>query len=85
MGGGLATLASFDSIIASLGQPWLFVAGWLHYLAFDLLVGTWEVSTAREEGIPHWAVIPCLVLTFMLGPVGFLLFLLVRWRMGRRW
>jgi hypothetical protein len=59
-------------------DPWLALAGWLHYLAFDLLVGCWEVRTAREEGIPHAAVIPCLVFTFMLGPVGFVLFLAVR-------
>ncbi|MDZ4790199.1 MAG: ABA4-like family protein [Hyphomicrobiales bacterium] len=69
---------TLDGIRALGSDPWLALAGWLHYLAFDLLVGCWEVRTARDEGIPHAAVIPCLLLTFMLGPVGFLAFLMVR-------
>jgi hypothetical protein len=56
----------------------LLLAGWIHYLAFDLFIGAWEVRTARAEGIPHLLVLPCLVLTFLLGPVGLLLFLALR-------
>jgi hypothetical protein len=62
----------------------LLVAGWLHYLAFDLFVGAWQVRTARAEGIPHLMVVPCLVLTFLFGPVGFLLFLILRAAYARR-
>ncbi|MEM7269180.1 MAG: ABA4-like family protein [Pseudomonadota bacterium] len=54
------------------------LAGWVHFLAFDMLVGVWEVKTARREGIPHWMVLPCLALTFMFGPIGFLLFMAIR-------
>lgn len=79
------SLASWEGMAALLNQPWLLVAGWLHYLAFDLLVGTWEVDTARKEGIPYLAVLPCLLLTFVLGPIGFLAFLVVRWTLGHRW
>lgn len=75
---------TLDGIRALGADPWLALAGWLHYLAFDLLVGCWEVRTARDEGIPHVAVIPCLLLTFMLGPVGFLAFLAVRALFRRR-
>jgi Domain of unknown function (DUF4281) len=85
LGGGAWTIASWEGIAQLLGQPWLLVAGWLHYLAFDLLVGTWQVETARKEGIPHVAVLPCLLLTFILGPIGFLAFLIVRWTLGHRW
>jgi hypothetical protein len=84
-GGGMGSLASFEGVAGALNQPWLLVAGWLHYLAFDLLVGVWQVSTARSEGIPHYAVLPCLLLTFILGPVGFVAFLIVRWSLGHRW
>jgi len=56
----------------------LLLAGWLHYLAFDLFVGSWEVRTARAEGIPHLLVLPCLALTFLFGPMGLLAFLIVR-------
>jgi hypothetical protein len=68
----------------ALGQPWLLVEGWLHYLTFDLLAGAWEVTTAQDEEIPHYALIPCLVFTFLLGPFGFLGFLTLRWTLGRR-
>jgi len=83
-GGGGGSLGSFEGVASILNQPWILVAGWLHYLAFDLLVGTWEVTTARSEGIPHYAVLPCLLLTFILGPVGFIAFLAVRGTLGRR-
>ena len=54
------------------------VAGWIHYLAFDLFVGSWEVRDAQEKNVSHWFVAPCLFLTFLLGPVGFLAYNLVR-------
>ncbi|MGH7516648.1 MAG: abscisic acid-deficient protein Aba4 family protein [Gemmatimonadales bacterium] len=49
-----------------------------HYLAFDLLVGAWETTDARTHGVPHPAVLPCLALTFLFGPAGFLLYLGLR-------
>ena len=56
----------------------MLLAGWIHYLAFDLLIGSWEVRDARELGIPHLFVVPCLFLTFMFGPAGWLLYRGVR-------
>lgn len=73
--GGFDSLAN---VIKLFGRPELVLAGWVHYLAFDLLIGAWEVRTARAERIPHLAVIPCLALTFIFGPVGFLAFSVVR-------
>jgi Domain of unknown function (DUF4281) len=59
-------------------QPWLLLAGWVHYLCFDLLVGCWEVRDAHGRGVPHLLVMPCLFLTFMFGPAGWLLYQGVR-------
>lgn len=73
--GGFGSLAEVGLLFEN---PAMLLAGWLHYLAFDLFVGTWEVRTARREGIPHWAVVPCLIATFLLGPLGFFLFVVVR-------
>ena len=67
--GGFSSLAAVGELFS---DPWLLLAGWVHYLAFDLFVGAWEVRDAVRERIPHWLVVPCLVLTFLLGPVGFL-------------
>lgn len=56
----------------------LLLAGWVHYLAFDLFVGAWEVRKGRETGISFLLIIPCLVLTFLFGPAGLLTFLALR-------
>jgi hypothetical protein len=53
-------------------------AGWVHYLAFDLLTGIWIKKNAQKYNIHHLILIPCLLFTFMLGPIGLLLYLLVR-------
>lgn len=60
------------------------LAGWVHYLAFDLFIGCWTVMDAHARNIPHLLVIPCLGLTLMFGPVGLLLYLLLRVAMSRR-
>lgn len=56
----------------------MLLAGWVHYLAFDLFVGSWEVRDAQQTGIAHYLVIPCLILTFLFGPAGWLLYFGVR-------
>lgn len=73
--GGFGSLAD---VIQLFTNEWAALAGWIHYLAFDLLVGAWAVKDARAKNISHWFVAPCLVLTFMLGPIGFLLYSILR-------
>jgi hypothetical protein len=73
--GGFSSLADVGALFR---EPWLLLAGWVHYLAFDLLVGSWEVRDARKRGIPHLLVIPCLILTFLFGPAGWLLYRIVQ-------
>lgn len=59
-------------------HPGLLLAGWVHYLVFDLLVGLWERAEAARIGLSRWLLLPCLFLTFMFGPIGWLAFLAVR-------
>ena len=73
--GGFSSLAEVARLFE---HPGLLLAGWVHYLAFDLLVGVWERDEARRVGIQQWLLAPCLVLTFLLGPLGWLVFLAVR-------
>jgi hypothetical protein len=67
--GGFSSLAG---VAALFGNRWLLLAGWLHYLAFDLLVGAWEARDAQHRGVPHLLLLPCLALTFLFGPAGWL-------------
>lgn len=70
--GSLAEVARLFSYKEAL------LAGWIHFLAFDLLIGAWECRIARQEKLNFWLVVPCLLLTFMFGPAGFLVFSIVR-------
>jgi hypothetical protein len=81
------TPGDFGSLagVAQLFQnPWVLLAGWIHYLAFDLFVGSWEVRDAQRNGVHHLLVVPCLVLTFLFGPVGLLLYFALRGGLKRR-
>jgi len=75
--GGFGSLAAVATLFA---DPWLLLAGWIHYLAFDLFVGSWEVRDARTRGLSHALVLPCLALTFLFGPAGWLLYVILRLR-----
>ena len=75
---GKGGFSSLDDVAHLFQTRQLLLAGWIHYLAFDLFVGAWIARTARLEGIPFWAVVPCLAVTFLFGPAGFLLFNAIR-------
>jgi len=70
--------SSLPDVARLFNNRWLLLAGWIHYLAFDLLIGSWEVRDARERGIAHAFVVPCLILTFLFGPAGWLLYVGMR-------
>jgi Domain of unknown function (DUF4281) len=78
-GGGFGTL---DEVAALFASPGNLLAGWVHYLAFDLFVGRWVVDDALARGVPKPAVLPCLLLVFMFGPVGLLLYFVLRQLLG---
>jgi hypothetical protein len=71
--GGFSSLKGVRSLF-SVDEALL--SGWIHYLAFDLLVGSWIYRKCLEKGISPWLRIPSLFFTFMFGPIGFLLFYL---------
>ena len=79
-----ASFSTLDGLARAFSNPGVMLVGWVHYLAFDLWVGSWEAEEAHRRGVPHWALVPCLALTFLAGPAGLLLFLLVRALFRRR-
>lgn len=80
-GGGFGSLSGVMTFFA---DPFLLTIGWVHYLAFDLFVGSWEVHDSQKLGISHWLVVPCLLCTFMLGPIGLGLYLVLRYLTRRQ-
>ncbi|MBX7164862.1 MAG: DUF4281 domain-containing protein [Pirellulales bacterium] len=82
LNGAEGDFGSLDGIAKLFADREVLLAGWVHYLVFDLFIGTWEVRDARRIGVPHLVVVPCLFLTLMLGPVGLLAYFVCRWVRG---
>jgi len=78
-----ASFNSLEGVMAAFSVPEAVLAGWIHYLIFDLFIGAWECRDARRLGISHFLVIPCMALTLMAGPVGLMLYLALRWGLKR--
>lgn len=74
-GANFNTIAGVTALFALPGNVLL---GWTHYLAFDLFVGCWVVEDSAKIGLPHWAVLAPLGLTFLLGPIGLLTYAIIR-------
>lgn len=73
--GGYGSLAGVARLLAN---PYLLTAAWVHFLAFDLFIGSWMTRDACAGRIPRLIVVPCLVLTFVAGPTGLLLYMAAR-------
>jgi hypothetical protein len=73
--GGFSSLQGVKSLFQS---DWLLLAGWVHYLAFDLFVGAWIARTTVQSRLSRLVLAPILPLTFLFGPAGFVAFELTR-------
>ena len=74
--GGL-DFGSLSSVMKLFTKEDAVLAGWVHYLAFDLLIGMWMVQKNRKIKMHQLLMAPCLFFTFMAGPLGFLLFSII--------
>ena len=73
--GGFGSLPGVRQLFAT---DWLLLAGWMHYLAFDLFVGAWIAGETERANLSRLVLIPVLPLSFLFGPAGFLLFRAIR-------
>lgn len=73
--GGFDTLANLKVLFEN---DEAVLAGWIHYLVFDLFVGMWICWDSTRRTIGRWWILPCLIFTFMMGPVGLLLYFIIR-------
>lgn len=74
---------SVEGLKAFFRSEGALVLGWTHYLAFDLFTGLWIARDADAKGFSRLAQAPVLVATFLAGPIGLLIWLLVRERRAR--
>ena len=72
------SFGSLEGIMALFTSSEAVLAGWIHYLAFDMVVGWFILRDSQKNKINHFLIIPCLILTFIVGPIGFLLYIAVR-------
>jgi len=75
---GMPDFGSLDSVMQLFTDEKAVLAGWIHYLAFDLLVGMWMLQENKKLGIHQLLMVPCLLGAFMFGPLGFLLFIIIK-------
>lgn len=73
--GGFTTL---QGVVNLFKNPRGVLVGWVHFLAFDLMVGLYIKFEATQMGISHFLQIPCFILTLMYGPFGLLLFFVIK-------
>ena len=73
--GNFMTLAGVEKLFS---KREVLLAGWIHYLVFDLFIGAWEWRDALQHDISQWILAPCLILTLMFGPVGYLVYFVLR-------
>lgn len=69
---------TLEGLSSMFGNSKAVLVGWVHYLAFDLFVGMWISEDAKKKNIAHWKVFIPLLFTFMAGPIGLLLYFVVR-------
>lgn len=81
----VSKFGSLQGVMELFDNPVMVTAGWVHYLAFDLLAGIFIKRNAIKHNISHWLLVPCYLLTFMFGPVGILLYLLIRFIKTRQY
>ncbi|SDD84656.1 ABA4-like family protein [Kordiimonas lacus] len=74
-GGNMSTAAGVSVIFS---HPHGVLLGWTHYLVFDLFIGVWIVRDGARQGMAHWKLVPILFLSLMFGPVGLMLYFLLR-------
>jgi len=73
--GGFSSIVDLRTLFEN---DFVLLAGWVHYLAFDLFVGAWIAVKADAIGLTRLIQAPILLATYMFGPIGLVLFLSIR-------
>lgn len=77
-GGGSANFTTIEGVRAIFDSDAGVTIGWTHYLAFDLFVGLWIARDGDAKGVSRWVQAPILLATFVAGPLGLIIWLILR-------
>jgi len=77
--GGIAGFSTFEGVTKIFSNPWLIDAAWAHIVGIDLILGMLIKNNAAKHGIAYGVVVIVLLVTIVFGPLGLLLYLLIRW------
>ena len=75
---GFELYSGLDGLYSMFSNEILLLIFWLHFLAISLFAGAWIVRDARRYLIPKIITIPSLILTYFSGPVGIVIYWLIR-------
>jgi len=75
----LQKFSTLNGVMELFTSKPLVMAAWCHILAFDLLTAVWIKKNSLQYNISHWLIVPSLIFTCVLGPLGFLIYIVIRW------
>ena len=75
---GLELYSGLDGLYSVFANEILLLIFWLHFLAISLFTGSWIVRDARKYFIPKIITIPSLVITYFTGPLGLVIYWIIR-------
>lgn len=73
-----AGMSDIGGVMSLFDHPNGIITGWTHFLVFDLFVGSWIARDARRRAMPHLLIVPALVFSFIFGPIGLLIYMIIR-------
>lgn len=83
-GGGTAGFQDIAGVRGMFMSDGGVTVGWIHYLALDLFAGLWIARDADHKEFSRWVQGAVLLLTFVAGPAGLLLWFAIRERRARK-
>lgn len=72
------TMKTLEGVVNLFRNPRGVLVGWIHFLVFDLMIAMHIKNDALAEGISFWWILPSMILTLMLGPVGFASYVILK-------
>jgi hypothetical protein len=73
---------TMEGVASLLREPDVVFPAWIHYIVFDFLVSRMIVMDSVQRGTPMLyhilVIVPCVFATLMVGPTGFLSYMILR-------